>query len=246
MRGSGSMLQSNLEDRAAFLNARFAQEQAQVLLQAALIEGQFGKTGLVSSFGAEAAVLLHMVSQINPQTAVLFVDTQMLFPETMDYQRALSERLGLTDVRIVRPDQDQLRRVDPGNTLHQNDPDACCAARKSAPLFAALGGFDAWISGRKRYQGGQRQTLPLFEPETGTGRVKLNPLANWTRNDISTYFEEHDLPAHPLVARGYGSIGCAPCTVPAQGREGRWKGQPKTECGIHFENGRMVRAGGVS
>jgi len=228
------------------VNARLAQGQAQGLLNAALRRRQFGRTALVSSFGAEAAVLLHMVAQIAPDTPVLFIDTRLLFEETLRYQQELSAKLGLSDVRTLRSDAAKLTENDPGATLHQIDPDGCCALRKTIPLQSALNEFDAWISGRKRFQGGARSDLNLVEIEPHSSRIKLNPLANWTSDDIRSYARAHDLPPHPLVARGYGSIGCAPCTVPAEGRQGRWRGQDKTECGIHFENGRTVRKGATA
>ncbi len=237
------MLQSNLSERATLLNTRFAKAQAVDLLQSALLENQFGKTALVSSFGADSVVLLHMVSEIARQTPVLFVDTEMLFEETLHYQRDLSTRLGLTDVRVLRADAVQIAEADPQGDLHESTPDACCALRKTAPLQQGLNAFGAWISGRRRAQGGKRAQLALFEPEHGTGRIKLNPLANWTLEDTKAYITMHGLPPHPLVAKGYGSVGCAPCTVPAEGREGRWQGQGKTECGIHFDNGQAVKAG---
>lgn len=234
---------NDLTERATRLNTRFARAQAVGLLHAALTEQQFGKVALVSSFGTEAVVLLHMVSLIRPATPVLFIDTEMLFPETLAYQRRLSARLGLGDVRLLRADAQQLAAADPTGTLHQSAPDSCCALRKTAPLLKALQGFDAWISGRKRFQGGQRETLDLFEPEHSTGRIKLNPLANWSSADITAYIAANDLPRHPLIARGYGSVGCAPCTAPGQGRSGRWQGSAKTECGIHFDTGQALRTG---
>lgn len=237
------MLQSDLAEKTRLLNTRFANAQAVGLLEAALKERQFGKVALVSSFGAEAAVLLHMVAKLRPDTPVLFIDTQMLFEETLSYQQELSAKMGLSDVRVIRAEDSTVADRDPRGTLYETNPDACCALRKSEPLEAALNGFNSWISGRKRFQGGAREQLSLFEAETGTGRVKLNPLANWTGVDVAAYFAEHDLPKHPLVSRGYGSVGCAPCTVPAEGRAGRWKGQQKSECGIHFQNGRMIQTG---
>ena len=111
----------------------------------------------------------------------------------------------------------------------------------------ALDGFGGWITGRKRFQGSTRSTLEFFEAEDGTGRIKVNPLAHWAPEDLRTYMEENRLPRHPLVARGYPSIGCAPCTTRVNDgedpRSGRWRGQDKTECGIHFVNGRIVRQG---
>jgi len=171
----------------------------------------------------------------------------MLFAETLVYQQELAERLALRDVRVIRAAQENLTAQDPDGTLHQRDPDACCGLRKTLPLQRALKGFDGWITGRKRYQTGERTTLDFFEVEDGTGRIKVNPLAHWTRDDLQTYIEENRLPRHPLVAKGYPSIGCIPCTTPvAPGedpRSGRWRGQDKNECGIHFVNGRMVRKG---
>jgi phosphoadenosine phosphosulfate reductase len=237
------MLQSNISDRVSLLNTRFAETQAFELLQSALVDSQFGKIALVSSFGAEAAVLLHMVSEINRETPVLFIDTELLFEETLQYQRELSEALGLSNVHVLRASEAEVSAADPNGTLHQTKPDACCALRKTAPLLKGLTGLNAWISGRKRYQGGKREQLPLFEAEGGTGRIKLNPLANWTGADTTAYIASNELPPHPLVARGYASLGCAPCTVPAKGREGRWPGQSKTECGIHFDNGQVTRSG---
>jgi phosphoadenosine phosphosulfate reductase len=192
-------------------------------------------------------VLLHMVSITRRTTPVIFIDTEMLFAETLVYQQELAERLALRDVRVIRAAQENLTAQDPDGTLHQRDPDACCGLRKTLPLQRALKGFDGWITGRKRYQTGERTTLDFFEVEDGTGRIKVNPLAHWTRDDLQTYIEENRLPRHPLVAKGYPSIGCIPCTTPvAPGedpRSGRWRGQDKNECGIHFVNGRMVRKG---
>ena len=203
-----------------------------------------GRIALVSSFGAESAVLLHMVSQINPATPILLNETGMLFPETLQYQRQLAAELMLTNVRIIRPTRADLDRIDPAGDLHQRDIDACCQLRKVQPVQRALQPFAAWITGRKRFQAGLRADLPLTEQD-GAHRIKYNPLAFWSPEQLSAYMEEHGLPAHPLVSRGYKSIGCAPCTTPAaaheEARAGRWRDSDKTECGIHFENGRVVR-----
>ena len=183
-----------------------------------------------------------------PDTPVLFVDTGMLFPETLAYQREIAARLPLTDIRVIRASDDEIAAADPDGTLHQRDTDACCDVRKVVPLERALAGFDGWITGRKRFQGGQRVQLDFFEAEataTGPGRMRVNPLAHWRPEDVAEYFEENALPRHPLVARGYPSIGCAPCTSPVAAgedpRAGRWRGQAKTECGIHFIGGRVTR-----
>lgn len=247
-------LTENISDRVAsgrpgaihprtveLMNGHFADKSAEELLDYAL-SGALGNIALVSSFGAEAAVLLHMVSRINPAAPVLFLDTQLLFPETLTYQRELADHLGLTDVRVLTADTS---KTDPDNTLHQRDTDACCNLRKTEPLNAALAGFGGWITGRKRFQSGTRSALELLEIDADTGKLKLNPLANWTVEQIADYFETHNLPRHPLVAKGYPSLGCAPCTTPvAEGedaRAGRWRGTDKLECGIHFVNGRMER-----
>jgi phosphoadenosine phosphosulfate reductase len=217
------------------------------VLEHALRDPQAGKLALVSSFGAESVVLLHMVSVTRRDTPVIFIDTAMLFAETLVYQQELAERLNLSDLRIIRADQADLKAQDPDATLHQRDTDACCALRKTVPLQEALAGFDGWITGRKRFQSGTRATLDFFEVEEETGRIKVNPLAHWTPEDIRTYMDENRLPRHPLVARGYPSIGCMPCTTPVKPgedpRSGRWRDQDKTECGIHFVNGKMVRRG---
>ncbi|UWR20987.1 phosphoadenylyl-sulfate reductase [Sulfitobacter sp. S190] len=199
---------------------------------------------LVSSFGAESVVLLHLASRVKADVPVIFIDTMLLFPETLNYQREVARTLGLRRVQVLRADT---ATTDPDDTLHQRDPDACCDLRKTQVLNTALADFDGWITGRKRYQSGRRADLPAFEVEAETGRIKVNPLAHWTPEDVQTYMVENNLPRHPLVARGYPSIGCAPCTTPVAAgedpRSGRWRGQQKDECGIHFVNGKMVRTG---
>ena len=229
--------------RVAALNDRFRHHSATDVMRHAVTD--LGDIALVSSFGAESVVLLHMLAIARPEAPVLFIDTQMLFAETLVYQQELAERLGLRDVRTVRARHLELAARDGDDTLHQRDTDACCALRKVEPLQNALAGFDGWITGRKRFQGGARQELQFFEVEDGTGRIKVNPLAHWDPDDIRTYMDENRLPRHPLVAQGYPSIGCMPCTSPvAEGedpRSGRWRGEEKEECGIHFVDGKMVR-----
>ena len=230
-------------ERAGALNARLRHHGATEVMHHALREA--GRIALVSSFGAESVVLLHMAAVIERTTPVLFVDTGMLFTETLVYQTEICERLGLNNVRILHGAG--LAAHDPRRDLHRRDRDACCALRKTRPLQRALAGFDGWITGRKRFQSSSRAALDFFEAEPGTGRLKINPLAHWAPEDVRTYMEENRLPRHPLVARGDPSIGCAPCTSPAgpgeDPRAGRWRGSDKTECGIHFVNGRMARKG---
>ena len=220
------------------LRRAFGELDGLALLRAALREGPLrGRTALVSSFGAESAVLLDMVATVDPSTPVIFLDTGKLFEETRDYREELTALLGLKDVRVVRPEPVALARQDPDGTLWQRAPDSCCDIRKTAVLERALGGFAAWITGRKRFQGGLRSTLATLEGEPGSGRIKLNPLAPWSAEDVERYRLLRNLPAHPLVADGFVSIGCLPCTrrvasgEPA--RAGRWWGLDKTECGIH-------------
>lgn len=231
-------------ERVADLNARYAHHAAADVLAHALDDPQIGPSALVSSFGAESVVLLHMVSVIDRTTPVLFIDTEMLFPETLDYQRAVADKLGLTNIIVVKPDRERIFLQDSSNRLHANDPDACCAIRKTEPLQRALGSFDAWITGRKRYQGGARSGLSFFEAE-GDTRVKINPLAHWSPDDARDYIQNNKLPKHPLVAKGFTSIGCLPCTTrtaPGEDpRAGRWRGRAKQECGIHFVDGKLVR-----
>lgn len=213
-------------------------------LAQAIIDDFPGRIALVSSFGAESIILLDMVARINKATPVLFNQTGMLFPETLTYQQDVAAELGLTNVRIIRPTLAELGKIDPSGTLHQGNPDACCNLRKVRPIKRALQPFSAWITGRKRFQSASRAALPLVERDD-EHRLKLNPLVDCSPEDIRRYIAEHDLPRHPLVGKGYPSIGCAPCTTKvARGeapRAGRWRGAAKQECGIHFVNGRAMR-----
>lgn len=211
------------------------EDESLALLRRAIETDHAGRIALVSSFGTESAVLLHLIARIDRRLPVIFLDTGKLFPDTVAYRNALITRLRLTDVRSIRPDPRHLADLDPDGTLFARDPDLCCAIRKTMPLDSALEGFDAWISGRKR---GQTETRASIEStETGPdGRTVINPLRDWTRTDIETYFAAHDLPRHPLEADGFASIGCFSCTRrirPGEDpRAGRWSGTGKTECGI--------------
>ncbi|GJL97172.1 MAG: hypothetical protein DHS20C06_09890 [Hyphobacterium sp.] len=201
-------------------------------------------TVIVSSFGAESAALLHYIHALRADLPVIFLDTGHHFAETFEYRDALAERLGL-ELIIVRPEPSLIAEEDPHDQLHADDPNACCTIRKTFPLQDVLQRYACWISGRKRYQSATRAALPLIERD-GV-RIKLNPLAFWTRDDINAYFKAHDLPRHPLEEKGYASIGCAPCTAAAveggASRSGRWPQMAdKTECGIHLgPDGRFVR-----
>jgi phosphoadenosine phosphosulfate reductase len=202
-----------------------------------LIEHEFGhRLAVVSSFGIEAAVILAMVAEIDRDTPVLFIDTGKLFSETLRYRDRLVARLGLRDVRTLVPELRRLTAADPNGMLWLADPDRCCALRKVEPLEAALSGFQAWISGRKRYHGGDRTALPLFEADAA-GRIKINPVAGWPRSRVLEEMLRRGLPHHPLEDKGYRSVGCLTCsdrTGPGEDpRAGRWRGLSKTECGIH-------------
>jgi len=223
------------KDLVLDLQRRLGYAPPERILSTALREVFPGRIAVVSSFGAESAVLLHLVATIDPTTPVLFVDTGRHFPETLHYRDRLAAHLGLRGVRSVGPTAQEVARLDADLSRATWDPDGCCAFRKVAPLQRALAGYDAWISGRKRFQASTRFDLPVFEADDS--HVKVNPLASWSAADISTYVAEHRLPPHPLLAQGYPSISCAPCTsIVASGedpRAGRWRGLEKTECGIH-------------
>ncbi|MFV2003073.1 MAG: phosphoadenylyl-sulfate reductase [Paracoccaceae bacterium] len=235
---------ADIQTRVDDLNQRYSHHSATAVLEHALSDPQVGSIAMVSSFGAESVALLHMLAVMDRSVPVLFLDTEMLFDETLAYQLEVAEKLGLSDVRLIRPDRAAVFARDPDGMLHRSDPDACCALRKTEPLQKALGGFDAWITGRKRFQGQNRQSLEFFENEADR-RIKINPLVHWSPTDVQDYMTNNRLARHPLVARGYPSIGCAPCTSRvAQGedaRAGRWRGQAKDECGIHFVDGKLVR-----
>jgi phosphoadenosine phosphosulfate reductase len=200
------------------------------------ITAQFpGRIALISSFGTESALLLHLISTIDRMLPVLFLDTGKLFPDSIAYRDALTTRLRLTNIQSLRPDPAHLRRFDPDRRLAASDPDLCCAIRKTMPLDAALIPYAAWITGRKRTQSDTRATITAADI-SADGRTIFNPLHDWTRADIDGYFHAHALPRHPLEADGFASIGCVPCTrriMPGESpRAGRWSGTPKTECGI--------------
>jgi phosphoadenosine phosphosulfate reductase len=229
------------------LNGMFDEKDAAgVLRQAAeLLDGDLA---IVSSFGADSAVLLHHVAIVDPNLQVLFLETGKHFPETLDYVETLTSRLGLTNVRFLTPAESDLARFDPDGLLWENDPDSCCHIRKTEPLNTAVEGFGGWVTGRRRGQTSERGVLPHFEL-TSDDRIKVNPLAYFTVEDVDAYKAEHGLPEHPLFGKGYKSVGCAPCTsVVADGedpRSGRWRGFNKTECGIHFDvNARIAKPHG--
>jgi phosphoadenosine phosphosulfate reductase len=207
---------------------------AEVIEAAVKIVGR-ERLALVSSFGTESAALLKVMADVDPAIPVIFLDTGWLFEETLAYRDTLIALLGLRDVRSIQPEQKTLRREDPDRELWFSDPDACCRIRKVEPLKRALAPFSAWINGRKRFQGGLRATIPVVE-EDGI-RLKFNPFANVSRETIEAIYAGGKLPPHPLLASGFLSVGCMPCTSRTSegedARAGRWRGRSKTECGIH-------------
>ncbi len=227
------------EADAVRLNRLFRGTDTSEMLETVLKEGMAGDIAIVSSFGAESAVLLHLVSRVDPGVPVLFLETGKHFPETLAYRDLLVERLGLTNLINLLPDAEELAKKDENGLRWSYDPDGCCEIRKVKPLEQALLGYDASLTGRKAFQASTRATLPRFEVDTtdAQGRLKVNPLIDWSPERIAAYIADHELPPHPLVSQGYPSIGCMPCTSKvAEGedpRSGRWRGWNKTECGIH-------------
>ncbi len=223
------------EADAIRLNNMFRGRDTVEMLTVLLREAMLGDAAIVSSFGAESAVLLHLISSIDPRVPVLFLETGKHFPETLAYRDTLQAKLGLKDLRNITPDVQAIANKDETGLRWSYDPDGCCEIRKVIPLKAALAPFDAQFTGRKAFQSSTRSALPRFEIEEG--RLKVNPLADWDQARIAAYIAEHDLPVHPLVEQGYPSIGCAPCTSRVKAgedpRAGRWRGWEKVECGIH-------------
>jgi len=220
--------------RAAALAAELEGQEPADILRIALKREFAGEIALVSSFGAESIVLLHLAAQIDKNAPVIFIDTDRHFAQTLQYKDDVVARLGLTNVTTVGPDPVEAKARDPKGDLWKTDPDACCELRKVIPNETALAPYVAWISGRKRHHGAIRAQLPVIEHD-GV-HFKVNPLVAWGPQEIAAYMKAHDLPPHPLVAEGYPSIGCWPCTSPSEGtdaRAGRWAGSGKTECGIH-------------
>lgn len=221
---------------AAGLDALYGHLSATEIIEQAATNLFEGEIAAVSSFGADSAVLLHLIAQVDRDLPVIFLDTGKHFEETFLYRDALAADFGLTNIRVVAPEVAALERLDPQGILHQSDVDACCAIRKVEPMARGVEPFRAWFTGRKRFQASTREALPVFEA-VGS-RIRVNPLARWTTADQADYMRAHALRENPLVAYGYLSIGCFPCTKPVapgdDARSGRWAGHAKTECGIHL------------
>lgn len=222
--------------RLSRLLSQYEGLDSHALLEKVLLDEFKGKIAVSSSFGAEAAVLLKLVADVDKSTPILFIDTGHLFEETVQYKATIEEYLGLTNVQTLKPEPIHLENVDRDATLYERDTDYCCHIRKVLPFEKALGPYAAWISGRKRFQNSERAALQPIELDAD-GRFKINPLCNWDYDKVVSEFKAMGLPKHPLVDKGYPSIGCAPCTRAVKEgedqRAGRWSGQSKTECGIH-------------
>lgn len=220
----------------AALDARYGHLPAVRIIELAAAELFRGEVAAVSSFGADSAVLLHLIARVDRHLPIVFLDTGKHFEETLRYRDALADDFGLTDIRVIHPDATALQRADPSGRLHESDVEACCHVRKVEPMARGVEPFRAWFTGRKRHQAQTRAALPVFEA-VGP-RVRINPLASWAPADLADYMQAHELRENPLVAYGYLSIGCFPCTRPVEqgqdARSGRWAGQAKTECGIHL------------
>ncbi len=179
-------------------------------------------------------VLLHMISQVDRDVPVVFLDTGYHFAETIGTADAAESVYDLKLLR-VRPalsveQQDQAF----GPRLYERDPDLCCQMRKVKPLESAMRDFDAWASGVRRDESDSRASARLVEWDEGKGKVKINPLVAWSQDQIDEYIAANGVLVNPLLSEGYGSVGCAPCTRPGAGRDGRWAGQNKVECGLHL------------
>lgn len=234
-----------MPDSASFNNLveNYAGLEGRDLIKTA-VRNHAGKVALLSSFGAESSVLLHMVSEIEPDMPVLFLDTEKLFPETLLYRDKLVQELGLSNVITLSPDAGDLAKLDADGFLNQRDKDACCHIRKTLPMQKAFEDFDVIISGRKRFHGALRSQLEFVSVQDD--QLKLEPLAAFSALDLQGYMQRHHLPSHPLKLQGWRSIGCVPCTTAGgtdeDPRAGRWSGTEKTECGIHFSaNGQIIR-----
>ncbi len=227
------------------LQSFYGELDALPLLRAMILREFEGKVALISSFGADAALLLSLVAEVNPATPILFLETGKHFPETLAYVDQLKKQLSLTNIKYLTPDPQMLQRIDEKGDLWQSQPSRCCWLRKVEPLSRAVNdlGLKALITGRKRYQTPEREQMQTIELDE-EGIFRINPLALWSRERQQEAFAARKLPAHPLKEKGYLSIGCAPCTSPVgkgeDERAGRWahtiglENEQKTECGIHL------------
>ena len=187
----------------------------------------FERACLASSLGPQSLVILDLLTGMGRSLPVLFLDTGEHFPETLSFLERVERRYGIAITRVV-PES-------PVAGQWSTDPDACCANRKVEPLRRALRPFQAWITGIRRDQTANRAAARAVDWDLQFGLWKVNPMVRWSRTQVDAYLHRHDVPSHPLLAEGYTSIGCRPCTGPADDeRAGRWAGSAKTECGLHL------------
>jgi phosphoadenosine phosphosulfate reductase len=197
-----------------------------------LLEELPGRVSLACSFQKEESVLLDMLFALEPKARVFALDTHVLFPETYAVWREVEKRYGTT-IEVYEGPSLGRQAAAHGDALWESKPDLCCAIRKVEPLNRALADLDAWITGLRRDQSPTRANAPKLGWDEAHELWKANPLADWSDEQCWTYIRERELPVNPLHERGYASIGCTHCTAPGAGREGRWSGLDKVECGLH-------------
>ena len=212
---------------------KYSNLDSEKLLRIMIKDIFYKKIAVTSSFGAESAVILHLVSQIKKNIPVIFLNTEKLFSETLKYLETIKKKLKLNNIKIFKPDTDYLKKYDVNNDLYKTDPNLCCHIRKVLPLRKSMENYNAWINGRKRFHSTERSNLKKIEIINGL--IKINPLVDWSFKKIKNYMINNNLPEHPIVAEGYKSIGCQPCTSKTKDsiRDGRWSDSLKSECGIH-------------
>ncbi|MDB5969653.1 MAG: Phosphoadenosine phosphosulfate reductase [Hydrocarboniphaga sp.] len=228
----GAGLRRPLVDTAAILalNEQYRPLDFEARIRRLYADFAPDKVLVTSSFAATSAYFLHIVATIRPQQVVHFIDTGYHFAETLEYRQYLIDRFGLT-VADVRAEDWQHQFTQEEKTWSK-DPDFCCSVNKVEPLEQIKSQYQIWVSSLMRWQTEHRAELDIFEVRRGI--IKFNPMIDVSQAERDAYIREHDLPFHPLVAKGYSSIGCSHCTVPGDGRSGRWVGKPKTECGLHL------------
>jgi phosphoadenosine phosphosulfate reductase len=214
----------------AALNAAYAPLGYAERIARLYTDFQPGKVLVTSSFAATSAFFLHVINSIRPEQPIHFIDTGYHFPETLAYRDFVQDLFKLTVIDL-KPD-DYQHRYSEQEKLYETDPDFCCSINKVQPLDNIKADYHVWVSSLMGWQSDHRADLDIFEERHGV--IKFNPMIDVTREERDSYIREHDLPFHPLVAQGYSSIGCSHCTVPGEGRKGRWAGKPKTECGLHL------------
>lgn len=212
------------------LNERYKNMHFEERIKTLYADFDTDKVLVTSSFAATSAYFLHIISSINPKQVISFIDTGYHFPDTLTYKDELIKRFSLT-VQDVKPD-DYQHEYSQKEKLYETDPDFCCSINKVQPLENIKENYDVWVSSLMGWQTDHRAGMQVFEERGNI--LKFNPMIDVSREERDRYIKEHDLPFHPMVAKGYSSIGCTHCTVAGEGRSGRWVGKPKTECGLHF------------